>query len=349
MLIQTARNLTRPRFTYTPGGRPEVVNTTGDRIDPATSVILPKAGAVEGKDPQGRVHFQVVHGGQEHWIPKESFTETDGESGVYYLPTYQSSPSSAALGGGVKAMVALGPFAGGAAAGAGYLAHRFGKNTPAKLALGAGIGAVGLTALNTAIFGTRGLPLSLLMGAAAGVAAVHAGEGEAKLRDASYGGGIAGFAAGAITGNPAAMLTGSAAAGLGARARSPFMRAVVGGAVGAALGAGQALLTGGSVGLLTAITAATGAVGPLIGPPVMQVTRNLSHLGGEVVASQLKNSSDTTLKVAGAIPYAAGFGFLGATAGSLYPGIGTIGATVGAVGGAAFGYWKTGQQLQGKP
>jgi len=172
-----------------------------------------------------------------------------------------------------------------------------------------GVGAITLAAANTAVFGPAGLSLSLLLGASAGLSAVHAGEGVAEIRDASYGGGIAGFAVGAVTGSPLTLLTGSAAAGLGGRAKSPLAKALVGGVAGAALGAGQALLNGNSVAWVVGLTAAAGAVGPLIGSPLMQTIRNLSHSGGEVVAKVLQNSSDTTLKVAGSVPYAVGVGF----------------------------------------
>lgn len=347
MVISSTKKLFTPRLRLEPNGQGQMqlVNTTGDRIDPEKTVILPKAGVTEGTDKEGKAHLLVRHHNKEVWVPKESFQVSEGENGVYYLPTYKDSPGSAALAGGSKALVALGPLAAVSAGAAGYAAQKLGKNAPSKLAIGAGVGAVALAAANTALFGPAGLPISLLLGATAGVSAVHAGEGSAEIRDASYGGGIAGFAVGALTQNPIALLTGSAAAGIGARASHPLAKAVIGGAVGAALGAGQALISGQPIAVVAGLSAAAGAVGPLIGAPLMQVTRNLSQDGGELVAKALQNSSDTTLKVVGAVPYAVGMGFLGLSAELIAPGTGAIGAAIGVAGGAAYGYHKTSVQL----
>ena len=348
MLIESTKRLFTPRLQVElngPGGQARLVNTTGDRIDPETSVVIPKAAATFGKDAEGHEHVKVSHHDKDVWIPKESFQASEGENGVLYLPTYKDSPGSAAVGGASKALVALGPLAAVSGGVAGYAAHKFGKNPAAKLAIGAGLGAATLAAANTAVFGPAGLPVTLLLGAATGLSAVHAGEGSAEIRDASYGGGITGFAVGALTHNPLTLITASAAAGIGGRASNPLAKAAIGGAVGAALGAGQALLTGQPVAVVAGLTAAAGAVGPLIGTPLMQATRNLSHMGGDVVAGILKNANDPTLKVVGAVPYAVGMGFLGATAELVAPGTGMAAAAIGAAGGAVYGYHQTSQQL----
>lgn len=349
MLIQSSKRIFQAQLHLQPninGDGLRLVNTTGDRLDPSSSLVIPKQGAVLAKDAEGKEHLKVRHQDKEHWIPKESFQVSEGDNGVYYLPTYQDSASSAAIGGASKALVALGPLAAVSGGAAGYVAHKFGKNPAAKLAIGAGVGAATLALTNTAIFGPAGLPVSLLLGVATGLSAVHAGEGAADIRDASYGGGIAGFAVGAITQNPLTLLTASAAAGIGGRAKSPLAKAALGGAVGAALGAGQALLTGQPVALIAGLTAAAGAVGPLIGQPLMQTTRNLSHLGGEAVAGLLKDASNPTLKVVGAVPYAVGMGFLGLSAELIAPGTGAVAAAIGVAGGAVYGYSQTSQQLK---
>lgn len=336
----TSTKLFQPRFHLTPqtGGRARVVNTTGDWVDPASTLVVPKSLARIGRDEKGQEFVQVPHQGQEHWVPKESFQDLDGKDGVYYLPTFRNSANQAAIGGASKAVIALGPLGLVSGGAAGYAAHKLGGNSLSKLAIGAGVGAVSLAAVNTAFYGPAGLPISLLLGAAAGLSAVHAGEGSSEIRDASYGGSISGFAVGALSGNPFALLTASAASGIGAGANHPAMKALVGGAVGAALGGAQALLTGQPVAMLAGLTALAGAAGPLIGAPVMQVTRNLSQIGGQQVAKALEKAPDSVLKVAGAVPYAAGFGFTGALAGAIVPGAGTACAVVGALGGAAWGY-----------
>jgi hypothetical protein len=347
VLIQSTKRLFTPRLHLEKNGdQVRLVNTTGDRLDSETSVVIPKAAAAVGRDAEGRERIKVHHKDRDHWVPKESFQTSEGENGVYYLPTYQSSAGSAAVGGASKGLVALGPLAAVSGGLAGYAAHRLGKNSAAKLAIGAGLGAATLAVANTAIFGPAGLSVSLLLGAATGVSAVHAGEGSADIRDASYGGGITGFAVGALTHNPLTLVTASAAAGIGGRASHPLARAAIGGAVGAALGAGQALLTGQSIAVVAGLTAAAGAVGPLIGSPLMQATRNLSHLGGDVVAKVLKDANDSTLKVVGAVPYAVGMGFLGATAELVAPGTGLAAAAIGVAGGAAYGYHQTSRQLE---
>lgn len=330
-------------------GRATLVDTTGDRRDDTRSVLLPKAAAVMGSNPQGEKFVEVpVEGSEARWVPLDAFQQSQGDDGLLYLPTYKDSPGSAALGGAVKGLLATGPIGAlsGAAAGA---ATAFGKGDKVgkwgKLALGAGAGAVVMAAANAALYGAAGLPVAVALGAVTGIAAVQAGEGEASVRDAAYGGTAAGFAASMITGTPLALLTGSVAAGLGARSRSKTGQVVTAALAGAVMQAGQALLGGGSLPVALAVGASVGALGTLAGPPLMQATRNLSQAGGEVLRKQLAGAPDSALIALSAVPYAASGGFLGATAGMVVPGAGALGAAVGATVGAAFGAIKTYQQV----
>lgn len=348
-VLKSMHNLLKPRLEFRPiegTDKNEFVNTCGDIVDPDTTIIIPKKQAIEGQDDEGNDFVKVTHHDQDYWVPKENFQESPGKSGVYYLPTYKSSPKAAAFGGTVKALLALGAPAALSVGTAGFAAHKFGKNAPMKNLIGAATGAVILGAAHTALTGGAGLPAVLLYGASAGLVGVHSGEGSAKIRDAAYGGGIAGLATASVTGTPLSAVSSAAAAGLASRAESPLTQGLLAGATGAALGAAQAALSGQPIALVAGLTAATSVAGVLAGPTMMQGSRNLSHLGGKGVAKLLKHAPDPVIRVVGTVPFVAGMGFLGAAAGLIIPGAGAIGAAVGTIGGAAMGYTKTSKSLE---
>ncbi len=328
-------------------GRATLIDTTGDRRDNERSLLLPKNGAALGTDAEGKKFVEVATSQEKtEWVPLDAFQQTEGDDGLLYLPTFKDSPLSATIGGALKGVVALGPIGGlsGAVAGAAtILGESRGKFT--KLALGATAGAVAMGVANSALYGLAGLPVTLLLGAVTGAASVQAGEGQASVRDASYGGTVVGFAATLLTGMPLTLLTGSVSAGLGARANSKIGRTATAALVGAALQAGQAYLGGGSLPLALAIGGAVGAAGTLLGPPLMQVTRNLSQAGGQVLREKLKGAPDAALIALGSVPLAATGGFIGAAVSTVLPGWGSVAAVVGATAGAAFGAYQTHRQI----
>lgn len=342
--IRNVLNIFKPRIEFSDG---EVTaNTTGDTVDPRTTLVIAKEQAQVRTDAKGREQVLVKQGDQEHWIPKESFQDVGGKDGAYYLPTYSASPLGAAIGGGAKTLLTFGPVGALATGGAGFAAHKFGKSQSAKFALGAGLGAALFAATNAVFNQPLSVGASLLLGASAGLFGVHVGEGESAIRDASYSGGLATFGAASVTQDPLLGLHSAAAAGLGARAKSPEMKTLISGVTGAALGAVHGVLTGQSAGLMAGVSAAAAVAGTLAGPPVMQASRNLSHSGGEILGKVLQKAPDPVLKVVGTVPFAAGMGFLGAGAGLIIPGAGAIGAAFGTIGGAALGASKTAAKLK---
>ena len=328
-------------------GRITLVDTTGDRRDNERSVLLPKAAAVTGANAKGEKFVEVPTAeGAGHWVPLDAFVSTPGDDGLLYLPTYKDSPLAASAGGAMKGLLAAGPIGGltGAVAGAATgLVKGCGKFT--RLGLGATVGAVAMGVVNSALYGTGGVGIALMLGAVTGAAAVQTGDGQASVRDATYGGTAAGFAASLVTGTPLALLNGSVAAGLGARGTSKIGQTVTAALTGALLQGAQALMGGGSLPVALAVGATVGAVGTLIGPWLMQATRNLSQWGGELLRGKLAGASDATLTALGSVPFAASGAFLGATLAAVIPGLGGIVAAAGAVAGALFGAFKTHGQI----
>lgn len=338
--------LFQPRIEFEDDGSGNTVlsaNTIGDTVDPKQTFILPKKDAVSKVDDEGRVFLRAERDGEERWLPKDAFQEA-GQA--YYLPTYRSSAVGAGLSGGAKTLLTFGPIPALAAGAPGFAAHKLADKPWSKLALGAGLGATLFAATNAFFDNPLGLGASLLLGASAGVLGVHAGEGQATVRDAAYSGGLASFGSLPFTGDISLGLHSAAAAGLAARAESSSLKTLISTTTGAALGAAHAALTGQPIGLMAVSSAINSAVGTLAGPSVMQASRNISHSGGEILGKVLKKAPDPVLKIAGTLPVAAGMGFLGAAAGLIVPGAGSIGAIFGTIGGAALGHKQTQAKLE---
>lgn len=337
--------LFRPRLEFEDNGRGELevtANTTGDSVESARTIILPKSSALT-KTKMGKTFLRIKDGEDHKWVPKSAFSETDE---AYYLPTYSDSPVSAAIGGGAKTLLTFGPIPALSSSVSGYAAHKFGHKNPVKFAVGAGVGAALFVATNALFKGPLTAGGSLLLGASAGLLGVHAGEGKASVRDAAYSGGLATFGVLPLSQDPTIGLHSAAAAGLGARAESPEAKVFISGAAGACLGAAHAALTGQSAGLMAALSAVTAVAGTLAGPAVMQASRNISHSSGEVLGKLLQKAPDPVLKVVGTVPFAAGMGFLGGAAGLVVPGAGAIGAIFGTLGGVALGHSKTESKIE---
>jgi hypothetical protein len=339
------RDLTRifkPRLEFESESSEFSANTTGDSVDLEKTFLIAKKDALI-QIRNGRPHIQVDFEGKKTWIPQEAFSDVDE---AFYLPTFKSSPLTAAVSGGAKTLLTFGPVAALAASASGFAAHKVVDDPRAKFALSAGLGAALFAATDAVFGGHLGLGTSLLVGASAGVLGVHAGEGRARVRDAAYSGGLASFGTLPLTHDPTLGLHSAAAAGLGARAKTPEVRALLSGATGAALGALHAVVTGQPVGLLAGLTATTSVAGSLAGPTVMQASRNISHSSGEVIGKVLRKAPDPVLKFVGTVPVAAGMGFVGAAAGLIIPGAGAIGAIFGTLGGAALGHQQTESKLE---
>lgn len=349
MNVTSVTNYFRPRLEVTPDLR--ATNTTGDVIEPSQSLMIPKSRAELGNDDQGREFIAVARGQDVTWVPKDAFYESPGENGMFYLPTYKDSVMSAALGGGMRGLIALGPLGAVAGAVGGVVGTKAGDHSALKLGAGSLAGAATLAAGHALLFGAQGLPVAAFLGAVSGLGATAAGAGDASVRDAVYGGSIAGFAATMVTGMPLAILTGAASSALGSQANSTAGKVLTGAAAGAFITVAQAALTGGPLGLAAGIGAAVGAAGPLLGLPLMQLSRNLTDDGAKVVrkvaGGWIKEQNETTLKVLMGVPFAASFGLIGSAASALNPSWGTAGAVLGTVAGGVLGFYQGHKMIEG--
>jgi hypothetical protein len=353
MKLADASSIFRPRLEIERDAynRPKLIDTTGNQLDFRNSAILPKAAALIDNDSNGQQFIHVQHNQQDILVPREAFEETDGENGVFYLPTYQDSTTNAALSGAMRGFLAAGPI--GAVSGLGGAAAMklVGDSRPGgratKFAASTLTGAALVVAGQAALYGSQNLPLAALIGGASGLGAALAGAGDAKTRDALYGGAAAGMAVSMMTGAPmTSMLIAGTASGIGAQANSKVAQAVTSAVISAGLNAAQAALTGSNIGMATALGAAAGLIGPLLGPPVMQLTRNLTQVGSQHVQKAVADCSDLQLELLSAVPSAASFGLLGAAAGLVNPNLAAAGAAIGISTGAAIGFYKAHQRIE---
>ena len=351
MKLQTVSQLFQPRLEVRADERMgwRVTNTLGDTLDPDYSAMIPKAYAEIGENEKGEEFVKVTHNKQEQWIPKGAFTETPGEHGVYYLPTYKDSARSAVLSGALRGTVALGIFGAGSGIAGGLAGTLIPSDSRAVKYGAAALAGAAVTMAGQYYFqGNTALPLAALLGGVSGVGAALAGSGESRVRDCLYGGVAAGMALSIFTGSPMmAMVSGGTAAGLAAQANNKPAQVATGAAVGGAIGAAQALLSGsGNAGMAAALGAAVGAVGPLIGPPLMQLSRNLAQIGGDKIRDFAKTRSDTELKLLSGVPTALSYGLIGSSLAIMDPQLGTIGAAVGAVIGGAKGIYVAHHRIE---
>ncbi len=353
MKLADASSIFRPRLEIERDARnrAKLIDTTGNQLDFNNSAIIPKGAAIIENDSNGQQYVQVNHNQQDILVPREEFEETPGKNGVFYLPTYQDSATNAAISGAMRGFIAAGPI--GAVSGLGGAAAMklVGDNRPGgratKFAASTLTGAALVVAGQAALYGAQNLPLAALIGGTSGLGAALAGAGDAKTRDALYGGAAAGMAVSMMTGAPMVnMLIAGTASGIGAQANSKVTQAVTSAIISAGLNAAQAALTGSNVGMATALGAAAGLIGPLLGPPVMQLTRNLTQHGSQQVQKLVADCSDTQLELLSAVPSAMSFGLMGAAAGLVNPNLAVAGAAIGAGAGAVLGYYKAHQRIE---
>ena len=323
-------------------------------VDPFTTFVVFKNQAVEGKAKDGTPVLQVTDMERDGkdvllrkgWIPKDAFQEVGD---AYYLPTYKFNPTSSVIGGTTRGLVAAGLPGAVAGAASGLAAGKLGKSTLSKFAIGALAGAGATTALQAAVYGNVGLGSAVFAGVVTGVVAAASGDGDASVRDAMLGGTAVGLAATMTTGLPMGVITGSAAAALGAQVDNRWGQMLVSAGAGAALTTAQALIAGNSVPLAAGIGAAVGAIGSLIGPGLGQAGRNLqAELEPHVakgVGKLLEGRGETTYQIASAVPQALAFGGIGGALELVAPGLGPIGAAVGAAVGGVNGYLQAGKRI----
>lgn len=176
--------------------------------------------------------------------------------------------------GAIEGFYMLGPVgalsAGGAAlTGVVMRRHNFGKVTSAMTSAATG---AALAAAAGHFLGTGSIGLAV-MGGVCGAYACLRGDKESRLRDAGFAGLT--YCAPFLPG-PGKAAVGIAAA-VAAHCESDWARAAVGGSLGGAIGVGLALsgLTGATP-LVAGLAGATaGALGPIIGPRLTQVMRNV--------------------------------------------------------------------------
>ena len=325
-------------------GKPSLINTTGDILDPTK--MIPKANAVvaHGKDGKDYVLVGLDADGKRRWLDKSEFQESDGKDGVLYIPEYKSSKMGSAMAGGVRgfaALATLGPLMGllgaGVGAGAGIAAQALPTdNTALKVLAGAGIGAAALAAAGLLLAGGAAAIGLAIVGACLGASGTLAGEGQGKVRDAAY----AGTMLGAFV--PGAASTLPIAAALGAKAKNPIVQGLISAGLAAGLTATVAVALGSApvvVGLLAA--GAAGAAAPGLGRVVMNTIRNGSELVKKVlhkpVEKVLNKLGDNALCAVTGLPLA----FLGATIGAVVsPWVGAAAAlALGVVGAVKTKKW----------
>lgn len=362
-ILSTVKKAASPRLTERDPQRAKIstgpenvlTNTTGDLVDSQSTFVVFKNQAVVGRDETGREVLQVASVEQEDgdlvvkrgWIPKDAFEEVDQ---AYYLPTHKFSGTSSVIGGVSRGLISAGiPGAVAGAAGS-LVASRLPDKPGLRMALSGAAGAATLTAYQAAVHGNLGLPEAAFAGTVAGLVAAGAGDGDGTVRDSMLGGTVAGLAATMTTGLPLGILTGTAATALGAQAGSRSTQVLLSAGAGAALATVQALITGNSPVLAAGIGAAIGGAGSLIGPTIGQVGRNLQKAGEPVVAKGvgkiLEGRGETSFQVAAAVPQALAFCSLGAGLALVAPGLGPVGAALGAAAGGIHGYHRAGQRIE---
>lgn len=333
------------------------MNTTGDLVDPASTLVIPKQHAQVLRNDEGQEALLVRKNGQEAVIPREAFQEHEG---AFYLPTYKDSAAIGCLRGGMRGVGMMAQFglaeglAGGAAGIAGGV---LGNSLPVdnrgvKIAIGAAAGAATMAGIHAVAGGPTSVPVTLLLGSLSGLTGAVGGSGRAQVRDSMTGGSLTGLAVGLATHNPFLSVTAGAAAALGGQAENKAVRVATSAGVGAALGAVEAVLTHNSIGLSTAITASVAAVGSAVGPVVMQASRNLTKSGSDKVSGALTGwvakQNDATLIAAGAVPGILSGGLLGSSLGALHPALLAPGIAAGGLVGGALGAHKVDKMLHRK-
>lgn len=222
----------------------------------------------------------------------------------------QASYFQAAFQGGSEGFYLMGVpgiVAGAGAAMTGALVQNKTNNQWLGLAAGTAVGA----ALGAGVGALTGVPLfhSSMLGGIVGSFQTIRAHGEAKIRDS---GGNATMVSAFFVPGPS-KVAGGIGASFGARMETPLSQALVGGATGAALGAGLAAIGYAPVSIATAAIGSglAGAVGPFIGPRFSQFFRNLAADIGKGASKLLVKTgiideplSKKAQAVAGAVPAA---------------------------------------------
>ena len=214
-----------------------------------------------------------------------------------------SSPTGAAMGGGIEGFI----FGGGpvglvAGAIGGYAGTRIGEARKSEdnplsgdinsliggAAVGAGTGVAVTLAMSALLGGTlpgaTTLTTAAILGGLSGASGSLSGNAFTSVSDGISGGVMTGMVAQALTGNSAMVLAGAVGGGVGGRAATTAGKVILGGGAGAATGAITAIpavMTLGVAGLpVMGISAAAGALsgagGAVIGPVIRRTVRNLT-------------------------------------------------------------------------
>lgn len=347
----------QPRLEFTQGPHgPRWINTTGDFVDPQTTILVPKDYAKMGHDAGGRELLLVQNRDHKQAvIPRDAFQEVDK---AFYLPTYKDSANTGALRGGMRGLVTMAPLgvtqglAGGVA---GFTGGLVGNAIPTesrslKLLAGTATGVVTMAAVQALAGGPTSLGVALMLGGLTGLTGTVGGTGKAQVRDCLSGGTLAGIALGIAAHNPFLSVTAGAASALGGHAKNPFVRVATSTGIGAALGAAEALATHNSVAIASAITAAAAGLGSLVGPALMQGSRNLSKSGSDGFKNQIggwvSRQNNPTLIATGAVPGALSGAMMGSCLGALEPSLMVPGIAVGAALGGAAGAYRVHKMLE---
>lgn len=222
----------------------------------------------------------------------------------------QASYFQAAFQGGSEGFYLMGP-AGIAAGGASAITGAFVQNKTGSQVAGLAAGTAVGAGLGAAVGALTGMPLfgAAMVGGLVGSFQTIRAHGESKIRDS---GGNATMISAFFVPGPAKVAGGIGAA-MGARMESKWAQALVGGASGAALGAGLAAIGYAPVSIATAAlgSALAGAAGPFIGPRFSQFFRNLAQDAGRGISNLLVKSGivekpldDKKAGVLGSVPAA---------------------------------------------
>lgn len=217
--------------------------------------------------------------------------------------TPSSSPTSAAMSGGIEGFL----FGGGpvglvAGAIGGYGGTKIGEARKSEdnplsgdlnsliggTAIGAGTG-VAVTLAMGALFGgavasATTLTTAAILGGLSGASGSLSGNAFTSVKDGMSGGVMTGLVAQALTGNSGMVLAGAVGGGVGGRAATTAGKLILGGGAGAATGALTAIpavMMLGTAGLpVMGISAAAGAIsgagGAVIGPVIRRTIRNIT-------------------------------------------------------------------------
>jgi hypothetical protein len=340
-VVQGTRNLVTSHLEahQTPDGV-ELVNTTGDLIDPKGMFLKSQTPIAQGKDGQDYVFIGNDAQGQHQWLAKKEFKE-GGD--LLYLPEVRPNKTTGIITGGLRGAITLAPLGpvgmavgAGVGAGTGLVTQLLPTDkTPVKAGAGALIGAAALGTAGLLLGGLPAIAGMAVVGALLGAGSALAGDGKGKVRDASYAGNVLSAMV------PGAGLALPVAAGLGAKAKKPWAQALLSAGLAAALTAGKIALLGGNP-VAIGVAAAVGAVAPAVGRVSMNVIRNLSQKARKLIqkplASGLKKLPDPALCAVAGLPLA----FLGGSVGMIF---GPPGILIGAAAGEALGSAKTGLWL----